>query len=159
VSGYILVKVNMIDLLFQILRMSELRCHISIVGKQEYTCCITIKASYWIDTLWTCALDKIHDSLTLLRIITGGDIVLRLVKQHIDLLLGSNRSVVEHHGIGAHNLGTQFGNHLTIDRHDSCLDELVSLSTAAYTGVSQELIQTNGLVGIVILLLIFYTLL
>ena len=42
VSSYILIKVYMIDLLLQILRMGELRSQITIVGKKQYTCRVTV---------------------------------------------------------------------------------------------------------------------
>ena len=61
--------------------------------------------------------------------------------------------------IGAQHLGTQFGHHLTIDGDDTCLDELIGLTTAADTGISQEFVQTNRLIGIIVLLLILNTLL
>ena len=59
--------------------------------------------------------------------------------------------------IGAQHLGTQFGHHLTIDGDDTCLDELIGLTTTADTGISQEFVQTNRLIGIIVLLLILNT--
>ena len=66
---------------------------------------------------------------------------------------------MEQHLVSAQYLGTQFGNNLAIDLNDACCDELVSLTTAADTCISEELVQTERLIGIVVLLLIFNTLL
>ena len=66
---------------------------------------------------------------------------------------------MEADNISAQHLRSQFGDHLAIDGNDTCLDEFVSLTTAANTGISQILIQTDGLVGIEVLLLILDALL
>ena len=59
----------MVDLLLEVLRVSKLGSHITIVGEQEHTCGITVKPAYRIDALRTSVLHEIHHSLTLLRII------------------------------------------------------------------------------------------
>jgi hypothetical protein len=66
---------------------------------------------------------------------------------------------VEHYLIRAQYLRTQFGDNLPVYFHYTSLDELVGLTTAAYTGISQELVQTDGLVGIDVIFLILDTLL
>lgn len=66
---------------------------------------------------------------------------------------------MELHFVGAQYLGAQFGYHFSVDGHYTCLDEIISFTTAANTGVGKEFVQTDGLVGIVVLLFIFYTLL
>jgi hypothetical protein len=66
---------------------------------------------------------------------------------------------VEAYSISTQHLAAQLSNDLTIDGYDTCLDELVGLTTAANTGIGQKLVQTNGLVGIKMFLLVFYTLL
>ena len=66
---------------------------------------------------------------------------------------------MELHLVSTQHLSTQLGNNLTINGDNACLDELIGLATAADTCISQELIQTNGLIGIEVLLLILNTLL
>ena len=159
VSGNGSVKINMVDFLLQELRMSQLRSQVTIVGQKQHTSGVAVQTTNRIDAFLAGSLNKVHNSLALLGIVAGGDIVLRLVQQHIDLLLHLDRLIVEQHLISAQHLGTQFGNHFAVDLDDTCCDELVSLTTTADTCISQELIQTKGLVGIVVLLLILDTLL
>ena len=66
---------------------------------------------------------------------------------------------MELHLIRAEHLGTQFRYDLTIHRYNTCLDELICLTTAADTCISQELVQTKGLIGIEVNLLILNALL
>ena len=66
---------------------------------------------------------------------------------------------METHFISTHHLSTQLGNHLTINGDNTSLDELVGLAAAANTCIGKELVQTDRLIGIEVLLLIFYTLL
>ena len=61
--------------------------------------------------------------------------------------------------IGAHYLGTQFGNHFTIDGNHTCCDEFVGLSAAAHAGIGQELVQTYRLIRIDMFLAVLDTLL
>ena len=150
---------NVINLLLQELRMSQLRSQVTIVGQKKHTCCITVETTYRIDTLRTNVLYEVHHSLALLRIITGCNIILRLVEQYVYLLLQSYRSVVELHLIGTKDLCTQLGNNLTIDCYQTCLDELISLTARAYTSIGEELVQAQWLCWVDVLLLIFDTLL
>ena len=159
VGRHIAVGIYMINLLLQELRMGQLRSQIAIVGQEQHTSGVTVQTTYGIDALRAGILHQVHHGLALLGIVARGDIVLRLVEKNVDLLLQRNRILVEAYHIGAHDFGAQFGDYLTIDGHHTCLNELVGLATAAYTGISQELVQTDGLVGIEVLLLIFYTLL
>ena len=154
-----LVQVNVIDLLLQELGVCQLRSQVAIIGKQQHTGGVAVQTTNGIDTLGASILNKVHHRLTLLGIIAGGNIVLGFVQQHINLLLQCNGLVVETDVVGAHHLGTQLVDNLTIDSHHTSLDKLVGLATAANTGISQELVQTDGLIGIEILLLIFNTLL
>ena len=61
---------------------------------------------------------------------------------------------MELHLIGTQDLGSQFCDDLTIHGYDTCLDELISLTTTADTCVCQELIQTQRLIGIIVDLLV-----
>ena len=61
--------------------------------------------------------------------------------------------------VGAQNLCAQFRNHLSIDRDDTSLDIIVSLTTTADAGIREELVQANRLIGIVVCLLVFNALL
>ena len=159
VSRNSLVQVNVIDFLLQKLGVRQLRSQVAIIGKQQHTGGVAVQTTNGIDTLGTSILNKVHHRLTLLGIIAGGNVVLGFVQQHINFLLQCNGLVVETDVVGAHHLGTQLVDNLTIDSHHTSLDKLVGLATAANTGISQELVQTDGLIGIEVLLLIFNTLL
>ena len=154
-----LVQVNVIDFLLQELGVRQLRSQVAIIGKQQHTGGVAVQTTNGIDTLGASILNKVHHRLTLLGIIAGGNVVLGFVQQHINFLLQCNGLVVETDVVGAHHLGTQLVDNLTIDSHHTSLDKLVGLATAANTGISQELVQTDGLIGIEVLLLIFNTLL
>ena len=154
VSSDILVKMHMIHLLLQELGMGEFAGHIAIVGEQEHTGGVAVETAHGIDALGTSILHEIHYGLALLRIVAGGDVIFRLVEKHIDFLFKAYGIVVELHLIGAEHFGAQLGNHLTIDRDYTCLDELISLPTRAHSGIGQIFIQTNRLIGIDVFLAI-----
>ena len=154
VSGDVLIEIDVIDLLLEILGMGELRGEVSIIGEQKHTGGVAVETSYRVDALGACVLDQIHDGLTLLRVVTGGDIVLGLVEQDVDFLLDDDGLVVELDLIGAEDLGSELGDHLSVDGDDAGLDELIGLATAADASISQELVQTYGLVGVVVDLLV-----
>ena len=158
-GSHLLVEIDMVDLLLEELGMGEFAGQVAIIGEQEHTCGVAVQTAHRIDTLGAGALHQIHHCLTLLGVVAGGNVILRFVEQHINFLLECNRLVVEHHAIGAQDLCSQLGHNLAIDLHDTCRDELIGLTTAANTGVSQELVQAKGLIGIVILLLILNALL
>jgi hypothetical protein len=66
---------------------------------------------------------------------------------------------MEQHGIRTLNLGTQFGYNLAVHLYYASLDEAVGLATAAYTGISQEFVQTDWFIGINVSLLVLNLLL
>ena len=159
VGGKVLVKIYVIDLLLQELRVSELAGELAIVGKEQHTHGVAVQATYGIDALRTGILDQIHNGLALLWIIDGGNVVLRFVKQYIDLFLDRDGLVMKLNLVGAENLGSQFGNDLTIDRYHTGLDKLVGLATRAYTGIGQKLVKAQGLVGVYVVFLVLDALL
>ncbi len=139
--------------------MGELTGQITIVGEQQHTRRIAVKTSHRIDALRTCILHEVHDGLALLRVVTGSDEALRLIEQHINFLLKRDGLVVELHLVGTMHLSAQLGHYGTIDRDYSGLDILICLTTTAHTGIGQILVQTNGLIGIDVILLILDALL
>ena len=159
VSRHIAIEIDMIDLLLQELRMSQFRSQVAVIGKKKHTRRVAVKPADRIDAFWTGILHKIHHGLTLLRIITRRHVVLGLVKQHVDFLLKTYRLVMEMHHISTEHFGAQFRHHFSIDSHDTSLNEIVSLTSAADTSIGKELIQADRLVGVIVLLLIFYALL
>ena len=158
-GSHILVEEDMVDLLLEELRMGQLAGKLTVVGQQQHTSGVAVQTTYRIDALGTCVLHEIHHSLTLLRIVAGSDVVLWLVEQHIYFLLKCDRLIVELHDIGAEHLGAELGDDLIVDRHHTSLDELISLTTGANTGICQIFVQTNRLVRVDILLLVLDTLL
>ena len=66
---------------------------------------------------------------------------------------------MELHLIRTKHLGSQLGDNLAIDGDYTCLDELISLTTTADACISEELVQTNRLIGIEVLLLVLNALL
>ena len=155
----VLVEIYVINLLLEELRMSELRSHVSIVGEKQYTCGVAVETTYRVDALAACILHEIHNSLALLWVVACCHIVLRFVEKYIYLLLDAYWLVVELHLVGAQHLGSEFGNHLTINGDHSCLYVFVSLSTAAYTCICKILVEADRLIGIVVFLLVLDTLL
>ena len=87
VSRYVLVEVYVVYLLLQELRVCELRSEVAVVGQEEHTGGIAVKTSNGIDTLRANVLHEIHDSLALLGIVACRNAVLRLVEEHVNLLL------------------------------------------------------------------------
>jgi hypothetical protein len=159
VSGYVLIEIYVIDLLLQILRMCKLRSQIAIVGEQQHTSSVAVETTYGVDALWTCVLNEVHNSLTLLRIIASSYVVLWLVEQYVNLLLDFYGLIVELNQVGTQNLCSQLGYNLAVNRYYTCLDELVGLTTAANTCIGQELVQAQWLVWIVVDLLVLDALL
>ena len=149
------VEEHVVNLLLQELRMCEFRSEVAVIGEQQHTSGVAVETSYRIDALWTHVLNEVHNGLALLRIVTGGDIVLRLVEQNVNLLLWRNLFLVEDNNIGTQYLGAQFGNHLSVNRNLACQYVLVSLAAAAHSCICKELVQTDWLVRINVLLLIF----
>ena len=159
VCGDVLVKIYVINLLLEELWMSELGCHVTIVGEKQYTCGVAVETTYGIDALTACVLHEIHHGLALLWVVACRNVVLRFVKKHIHLLLDAYRLVVELHLIGAQHLCSKFSYNLTIYGDYSCLYIFVSLSTAADTCIGKILVEANRLIWVVVLLLILDTLL
>ncbi len=154
-GGDVLIEEHVVHLLLQELGMREFAGQVAIVGEQQDTCSVAVETPYGIDTLGTNVLHQVHDGLTLLGIIAGGDTVLGFIEQHIHFLLQAHQLVMEMHLVGTHHLGAQFGHNLTVDFHHACLDEFVGLATTAHPRIGKELVQTDGFVGIDMLFLIF----
>ena len=159
VCGDVLVKIYVINLLLEELWVSELGCHVTIVGEKQYTCGVAVETTYGIDALTACVLHEIHHGLALLWVVACRNVVLRFVKKHIHLLLDAYRLVVELHLIGAQHLCSKFSYNLTIYGDYSCLYIFVSLSTAADTCIGKILVEANRLIWVVVLLLVLDTLL
>ena len=158
-SRQFLVEVDVVYLLLQELRVSELRSQVTVVGEEEHTRRVTVETADRIDAFRTSVLHEIHHGLTLLRVVAGRHIVLRLVQEYVDLLLDVDQLVVEDDLIRAQHLRTQLCDNLAIDPDNTRLDEVVSFTTAANTGISQELVQANRLVRVDMVFLIFNALL
>ena len=61
--------------------------------------------------------------------------------------------------VSTEDLCSKFSNDLAIYCYHTCLDELISLTTAAYTCIGEILVKTQWLVWIVVHLLVLDTLL
>ena len=146
--GHVLVEPYVIDLLLDVLGMRELRSEVAIVGEEKHTSSVAVKTTNGIDALAACIAHQIHNGLTTLRVITGGNGILRFVEEHIDLALQAYGLVIECHLILAGHLGAEFGNDLTIDLHQTCSDVLVGFTTRADTGIGQILVETQFLIRI-----------
>ena len=108
--------------------MCKLACHFAIVGEKEYTSCVAVQATYWVDTLWASILNEIHNGLTLLWIVACSNIILWLVEKHVNLLLQCYRLIVELNLVATQYLCTQLCNNLSVYCYYSCLDEVISLT-------------------------------
>ena len=158
-SGNVLVAIYVVNLLLEILGMCQFGSQITVVGEQEHTSGAAVQTTYGIYALAASVLHQVHNGLAVLGIIAGGNIVLGLVQQQIDLLLHVDGLVVEHNLVATLHLGTEFGNNNAIHLYHTCLDESICLATAAYTGIGEIAVQTYGFVWIVVLLLVLYLLL
>ena len=153
----VVVEIYMVNLLLEELRVSELTCQVAIVGEEKNTCCVAVETAYRIDSFAACILHEFHHSFALLRIITCSDIVLWLVKNHINFLFEGNELVVEVDCIGTLNLCSEFCNDFTVYLHHTCLNELVCLTTRANTCISKELVQADWCIWVLDIFLIFDT--
>ena len=119
----------MIDLLLEEFGVCKAACHLTVIGKKQDTCCIAVKTAYGIYTLLAGTLDIIHNCLALLRIIHGGNAILGLIEQNINLALYVYQLVMEQHVVTAMDLGAKLGNSLSVNLYDTGLDELIGLTT------------------------------
>ncbi len=158
-SSNVLVKIYVIYFLLEELRMSQLAGQVTVICQQKHTCGIAVETSNRIDSLRAGILYEIHDSLTLLRVVTCCNMVFRFVEQDINLFLQRNRLVVELYFIRAQYFGSKFGHCLSIDCDHTSQNELISLTTAAYSGIGKELVQTHRFHRIIVLFLILNALL
>ncbi len=159
VCGDVFVEEYVVNLLLEELGMCEFRGEVAVVGEQEHASGVAVESSHGIDSLWTDALDEVHNGLALLRVVACCDAVLRLVEQHIDLLLKVYGFAAELDVVGAEHLRAEFRNHFAVDGDCSVLYVFVGFAAAAYASVGKELVKTDGFVGVDVLLLIFNALL
>ena len=120
---------DVINLLLQELRVSQLTCEFTVVGQQQHTGGVAVEASDGINTFGTSALNEVHDGLAVLGIVGSGDIILRLVEQDIDLFLDLHQLIVELHFVRTLDLGAELCNDNAIDADYASLDEGVGLTT------------------------------
>ena len=151
----VLVEEDVVHFLLEILRMGQLAGQIAVVCKQEYAGSVAVESSYWVDTFWANTLYDVHYGLALLRIVARSDTVLWLVEQYVHLLFQVYWLVFELDFVCALHLSTEFGNRCTVYGHYSCLDKLVGLAAAAYSGIGEEFVQTYRFIGIDIVFFIF----
>ncbi len=126
---YVLVEPYVIDLLLDILWMSKLRSEVSIVGQKKYTGGVTVKTTYWVDTLLAGIANEIHNGLTALWIVAGGNGILWLIEQDVYLTLKAHWLIVEEDAVLASYLGAELGYYLAIDLDATVGDILISLTT------------------------------
>ena len=155
----ILVGVDVIDLLLEELRVSELGSQFAIVGEQEYARGVAVETTDGVNALIAGTLDEVHDRLAVLGIVAGGDIILRLVEEHVDLFLDANGLVVELDLVRTLHLRAELGDDYAIDADDASLDKGIGLAARADTGIGEELVQTNGCFGVDVSLGVFDALL
>ena len=148
------VESNCVDLLLMELRVRQLSCQVTIVGKQQYTGGITVETTYRIDALLTGITHDIDDGMTLLRVVGGRHRVLRFIEQDIDLTFATNGLVMETNIIRRQHFNAQRISYYSIDSNDTGLNKIIRLSTGTDTCVSKVLIQTNRLRQIFMLLTI-----
>ena len=148
------VERNGVDLLLVELGMGQLGCQITVIGEQQHTGRVAVETTYRVDALGTGVTDDINDRMTFLRVISRGDGVLGFVEQNIYLALTANRLVMETDIIRRQHFDAEVIDGHPIDGDDTCLNEIICLTTRAYTCVSKELVQTYRLGRILVLLTI-----
>ena len=111
--------------------MSKLLGDLTVVGEHQDSGSVLVESSDRENTHMA-TLDQVHDGLLRMGIASAGDVALGLVHDDVYLLLTLESLSVETDIVLKHiNLGSELGHDLTIDGHDSGLDQGVSLATGA----------------------------
>ena len=135
-------------------RVSQFGCQVSVISKQKDTGSVSVQTANRIDTFCTCIADNIDHRVTLLRIIGGGDSILRFVEKDIYLALTADRLVMETDIIRRQHFGAQIVYGLAVDGNHACLDKIICLTTGTDTCISEVFIETDRFCRILMLLTI-----
>ena len=138
----------LINLLLHIFRVSELRREVTVVGEQKHTGCVAVEAAYRIDALCACSLHEVHHSGASIGVVTCSYAIFWLVEQHIALALKCNHFVVVFHNVVACYLSSKLGHRISIHLDHSLLNQFISLTARAYSGVCHELVQADWFIRV-----------
>src|SRR5690606_28849940 len=76
-----------VDLPYFIAGVSEFLCEFAVVGQQQHSGSISVESSHWIHTFFRCFRDQVEHGLSLLRIISGRDVIFWFVEEYVHEIL------------------------------------------------------------------------
>ncbi len=95
----IAVAPHVIDFFLHEFGVCELRGEVAVVGEQEHTGGVAVKATYGVDALVAGALHEVQHCEAAVGVIAGGDAVFGLVEQDVALALGCHDLLVVFHHV------------------------------------------------------------
>ncbi len=129
--------------------MCELGSEIAVVGEEQHACCVAVETPHGVDALIACTFHEVEHCGAAIGVVAGGHAVFRLVEQHIAFALEGYDLLVVFHNIGVCDFGSEFGYDLSVDLHQSLLDEFVGFAARAYAGVAHVFVEAYLFVRIV----------
>ena len=153
---HIAVEINVIDFFLEEHGMCEFACQFSIIGKQQHTGGVAVKASYRIDAFSAGLGYEVHHRLPVLRVFAGSYIAFGLVQQDVYFLFCLYLLVVEEYHVAAKYFVSKFRNDFSVDCHNTGGNIFVGITSAADTGIGKEFVQAYRLIGVVGNFLIVY---
>ena len=149
VLGDVAVAPDVVYLLFHELGMCELGSEIAVVGEEQHACCVAVETPHGVDALIACTFHEVEHCGAAIGVVAGGHAVFWLVEQHIAFALEGYDLLVVFHNIGVCDFGSEFGYDLSVDLHQSLLDEFVGFAARAYAGVAHVFVEAYLFVRIV----------
>ena len=122
------VEDDLVDFLLVVGRVGELLGDLAVVGEHQHTGGVLVEPSDREHPQFA-SPEKIHDGLLGVRVAGAGDKALRLVHHDVDLLLALEPLAIEADIVVEDvDLRSKLGHNLSVDGHDTGLDEVVSLA-------------------------------
>lgn len=144
--GNILVSPDMVDFLLNVLRMCELGGQLSVVSEQKYASSHSVKTTHRVDALIACTFNQVHDSFTVLGVVTGGHAVLGFVEQDIAFLFQSHDLAVIFYDIAIFDFGTKLGYWFTVNSNQALRNEFIGFAARTNSGIGHIFVQPQFIV-------------
>ena len=109
--------------------MGQFGSQVTVVGEEQHTRRVPIETTYRVDTFVASVLHDVQHRQFCVWIVVGSDAVFWFVQQEVDPLVRGNQLVVDHDLVATENLCSQFADIHTVNRHNTSLDQFVSLTT------------------------------
>jgi len=137
------VEGHLVDFFHFVAGMGESLRELPVVGEQDESCGVFIESSHRIDPFLTGLFDQVHNGAFGMGIVGGGHHLAGFVEQNIDFPFGSEKAVVEADLVGRGNLGSQFGDHLSVDGDHTRGNVFVGFTAGADSGVGNEPVEPD----------------